>query len=341
MKTVTFEPPEVLSISKLELSHLSPGKLHRFWLKVVTDGIGQPIQIPVIVAKGRHDGPTLGLTAALHGNEINGIPVIQRLIREIDLENFSGDIVGLLVLNVPSLLRKKRRFVDGVDLNHIMPGKPDGNVSEVYSYRIVQHVITKFDYLVDLHTASFGRVNSYYIRADMSDKKTARMAVLQNAQIIVDNPPSDGTLRGAAEALGIPAITLEVGDPNSFQKGMIRSSMTGLHNLLCDLNMVDGIVETKEHKPVFCHTSYWLYAETGGILQVYPNVGDRVSKGDKIATQKNVFGDVISEYAAPEDGIVIGKSINPICQTGGRILHLGVQIDELQVIEESPEIISE
>src|SRR5690606_7085540 len=185
-------------------------------------------------------GITLGLTAALHGNELNGIPVIQRLFREIDVKKLKGNIIGIPVLNVPSLVRKKRRFIDGTDLNHIMPGKEEGNVSQVYAYRVFHAIVKNFDYLIDLHTASFGRVNSYYIRADMEIKSTRTMALLQNAQIIVHNPPNDGTLRGAAEDLGIAAITVEVGDPNRFQKGMIRSGLAGIHNVLQYLDMTEG-----------------------------------------------------------------------------------------------------
>lgn len=325
-------------VKELDLEAIEPGKLHRQWLRIVTDGIGQPVQIPVLVARGVQDGPVLGVTAALHGNELNGIPVIQRLFREINLENLKGTVVGLLILNVPSLLRKKRRFIDGTDLNHIMPGKPKGSVSQVYAYRIVNQVVRKFDYLVDLHTASEGRVNSYYIRADMDDARTARMASLQNAQIIVNNPPSDGTLRGAAGALGIPAITLEVGDPSKFQKGMIRSSLTGLHNLLADLGMTDGMVDLTDSYTVLCGNSYWIYAETGGILQVYPNTTDFVSKGDKIAMQRSIFGDTIREYFAPEDGIIIGKSVSPISPTGGRILHLGINTRPLPPLKSREKI---
>ena len=180
--------------------------------------MGQPVQVPIIVARGHQDGKVLGLTAAVHGNELNGIPVIQRIFGEIDINELKGVIVGVPVVNVPSLHRKKRRFIDGTDLNHIMPGKANGTVSQVYAHRVVTRIIHQFDYLIDLHTASFGRINSYYIRADMSDLVVNDMARLQNAQIIVHNPPSDGTLRGTANEMNIPAITLEVGNPNTFQK---------------------------------------------------------------------------------------------------------------------------
>ena len=232
--------------------------------------------------------------------------------------------MGVPIVNVPSYLRKQRRFLDGVDLNHIMPGNPNGTVSQVYAWRVVNKLIKHFDYLLDLHTASNGRINSYYIRADMSDEEVRKMALLQNAQIIVHNPPSDGTLRGAADEMDIPAITLEVGNPNLFQKGMVRDGLTGIHNLLSYLNMTDDMVEEISDETVICKRSYWLYSDIGGLLYVYPNVAQIIEKGQTIATVRNIFGDIIKEYQAPERGIVIGKSVSPVNQTGGRILHLGI-----------------
>lgn len=315
---------DVPIITSLDVNDIPKGVISRYWLHLVTDGMGVPINIPIIVARGKKEGKTLGLTAAVHGNELNGIPVIQRLFKEIDINNLAGSIVGVPVVNVPSLVRKKRRFIDGTDLNHIMPGKPNGTVSQVYAWRIMNRVIQQFDYLLDLHTASNGRVNSYYIRADMEDDTVRKMALLQNAQIIVHNPPSDGTLRGAADEIGIPAITLEVGDPNRFQKGMIRDGLTGIYNLLAFLNMLPSNLEEPEETTVLCKSSYWIYTDTGGVMTVFPKVTQLVQKGEVIAQIRNIFGDLKKEYLAPEDGIVIGRSISPINQTGGRILHLGI-----------------
>ena len=311
-------------IQELKIREVPRGTITRYWLKLVTDGMGVPVHVPIIVAKGRQEGKVLGITAAVHGNELNGIPVIQRLFKDINIEDLKGTIVGVPVVNVPSLVRKKRRFIDGTDLNHIMPGKADGTVSQIYAWRIVHRIIKEFDYLIDLHTASNGRVNSYYIRADMSDPIVQKMALLQNAQIIVHNPPNDLTLRGTAAAMGIKAITLEVGNPNTFQKGLIREGLTGIHNLLGDLGMLDCEVEAYSEETVLCKKSYWIYTDTGGIMTVHPNVTQLVKKGEVIATMRNIFGDLVNEYLAPEDGIVIGKSVSPINQTGGRILHLGI-----------------
>jgi len=314
----------VTVIKDLVIADAPKGTISRFWLNLVTDGMGQPVQVPIIVARGHQDGKVLGLTAAVHGNELNGIPVIQRIFKEIDIQELKGTIVGVPVVNVPSLHRRKRRFIDGKDLNHIMPGKPDGTVSDIYAWRVVNRIVHQFDYLMDLHTASFGRINSYYVRADMSDPVVNKMALLQNAQIIVHNPPSDGTLRGAVNELKIPAITLEVGNPNTFQKGLIRDGLTGIHNVLGYLGMIDCEIEAADEPTVLCKKSYWIYTDTGGILTVHPKVAELVKKGQVIATMRNIFGDLMQEYLAHEDGIVIGKSTSPINQTGGRILHLGI-----------------
>lgn len=314
----------VPNIQELKISEAPKGKISRYWLHIATDGMGVSIKIPIIIARGHEDGKVLGLTAAVHGNELNGIPVIQRLFKEIDIDQLKGTIVGVPVVNVPSLLRKKRRFIDGTDLNHIMPGKKDGNVSAAYAWRFVNQVVKQLDYLVDLHTASNGRINSYYVRADMGNKTVRKMALLQNAQIIVNNPPSDGTLRGAADEMGIPAITLEVGNPNTFQRGLIRDGLTGLHNLLGYMKMLDCEVEDHSEGTILCKRSYWIFSDTGGILTTFPQVTDLVKKGEVIATMRNMFGDLVKEYLAPEDGVVIGKSVSPINQTGGRILHLGI-----------------
>jgi predicted deacylase len=310
-------------IEALDIASVERGTIAHFWLKIISDGLGNPICIPVMVARGLEDGQVLGLTAAIHGNELNGIPVIQRLFAQLDPRELKGTIVGVPVVNVPSFVRKKRRFNDGVDLNHIMPGKADGNVSQVYAYRFMDRVVKHFDFLLDLHTASQGRVNSYYVRADMDVPEVKELALLQNADIIVHNPPSDGTLRGAADEMGIPAITLEVGNPNTYQKRLIRSGIQGVDNVLSHLGMTEDEVIKNEKETVICSGSQWLYTDVGGLLTIDVALTERVTKGQHIAQVRDVFGTKIKEYFAPRDGIVIGRSVGPVNQTGGRIIHLG------------------
>lgn len=311
-------------IKRIKLNEYKNNTLSYRWLHLVSNGIAQPIYIPIIIGKGIKDGPVLGLTAVVHGNELNGMSVIQRLFNSINLEKLSGTIIGVPVVNVPSILVNERRFIDGVDLNRIMPGDKDGNRSKVYASRVINRIIKNFDFLLDLHTASFGRINSYYVRADLSSKITKQLAIIQNPQIILNAPPKDGTLRGAAADLGIDSITIEVGDPDKFQKGMIHSSLTGVYNTLSFLKMYDDTIEKAKKTAIICKKSYWIYSHVGGIIQVHVELTQKLKKGELIATIRDVFGNILKEYIAPENGIVIGKSTNPIGQTGSRLIHLGI-----------------
>lgn len=307
----------------LDVEKLPAGTTHRLQIELAQDGLGCPIRVPVMVTRGRKSGPTFGLTAALHGNELNGIPVIHRLMADLDARKLRGSVVAVLVANVPAYNEHTRYFVDGTDLNHRFPGDPNGNVSSVYAYRLIERIVSRFDFLIDLHTASFGRINSLYVRADMTDPRTAKMAYLQRSQIVVNNPPSDRTLRGAAASTGIPAITLEIGNPHRFQERFIKRSLAGLRATLGSAGLLPRRPLAMREPPVICEGSSWMYTDHGGLLTVHPELTDDVGKGEIVARLSNIFGDVVREYQAPEDGIVIGKSVNPVGQTGARILHLG------------------
>jgi predicted deacylase len=316
--------PDVPTILSLEEIDQPPATVRRYWLRIISDGLGEAVRIPILVAKGSENGPVLGITAAVHGDELNGIRVIQRLFADLDVSELRGTVIGVLVVNVPAFLRQTRVYTDGFDLNHVMPGRSDGRASEVYAFRLVDRIVRHFDYLLDLHTASRGRVNSYYMRADMSQEATRQLALLQNPQLIVHNPPSDGTLRGAADALDIPAVTLEVGNPGVYQKKLIRSGMEGVHNVLSYLNMTSDEVIAPASPPIICKRSYWIYTHTGGLLTVEVDLLQSLKAGNLIATQRDVFGSLKEQYLAPEDGVVIGKSTMPVNRSGGRILHLGI-----------------
>ena len=316
-------------IRQLNIEDTPKGNIGEYWLHLANNGIGEPIRLPVMVARGIEDGPVLGLTAAIHGNELNGIPVIQQLFKEMDVRQLRGSVIACLATNVPGLLLDQRKFNDGTDLNHIAPGKANGDSAQIYMARLVERFLTPLQYLIDIHTASFGRINSYYIRANMSKEEPSRMARLQNPEIILDNPAHDGTFRGTAMGMGIHSITLELKDPNLFQFDVVEEALVGVRNILYDLKMMEGNIVSPEVHTILCDRSYWIYTDEGGILKVYPDVKQIVKKGELIADVRTIFGKVIKQYISPEDGIVIGKSVNPINQSGSRILHLGINPREI------------
>lgn len=330
---VLHSQSDIQIITELDLSAAPAGKISKYYLHLVDNGLGQPVYVPIMVAKGREEGPVLGLTAAIHGNELNGIPIIQEVFQQLDLESLRGTVVGVPGLNVISLNLDSRRFVDDEDLNRAFPGKENGNRSEQYAFRIFDKIVRHFDYQIDMHTASFGRINSLYVRADMADEKMAKMAVLQDADIILDNKgiPSAGasagsprTLRAEAVLNGIPTITVEYGDPQVYQPEMTQRGVVGVFNTLQWLEMVPPANKRLPEAAVWCKKSYWVYTTQGGLLDIPVELKQQVAKGQVIGVLKNAFGDVIDTYYAPEAGIVIGKSTNPVNMTGGRIIHLGI-----------------
>ena len=320
-KVITIKSKEELKISSLKR-----GEVHRFQLHLSDNSLGVPWRLPLIVIRGMKKGPTLGVTAAIHGNELNGISTIFKLIEEIDANELCGNLVLAPICNIPGYLNNKRYFSDNTDLNRIMPGKPSGTSSQIYAHHLTQKIIKKFDYLLDLHTASTGRVNSLYIRADIENEETRTLAYLQNPQIIVKKFDDPGTLRAWANDNGIPGITIEIGNPNTFQKKLVDETLEGILNTMRYFKMIKGEVQDLINDAYICDKSYWIYSKKGGIVEVYAHPADEVKEGQVIAKVYDVFGQVKEEIKADRTGVVIGKNIAPNCDAGARIVHLGVNI---------------
>lgn len=329
---LVFAQNDTPHVRAIKLEEIPAGTIHKYWLDLLDNPFGQPISIPVIIAKGMEDGPVLGLTAAIHGDELNGIPIIQQVFQTINPTQLKGTIIGIPGLNAIGFQLNQRDYIDDVDLNRIFPGSATGDVSQQYVWQIRQKVLPLFNLMVDMHTASFGNLNTFYVRSDLTNNTLRQMAYLQNPDIILDNAglPSAGasaaakTMRAEAVLMGIPTITVEYGNPQVYQKDMIERGTKGILNLVDWLGMQNFKMEKATTEPVLCHKSYWLYTDAGGLLEVHAELNEIVEKGTLIATLRNSFGEVLKQYLAPERGIIIGKSANPVAMSGGRIVHLGI-----------------
>lgn len=310
-------------VESFDPADFQPGTVNKLRLSMVGNGMGGLISIPIVVFRGIEDGPVMGLTAAVHGNELNGVRVVQKVVGHLKPTKLKGTVICVPVVNVPGYLNNTRHFNDGYDLNRVMPGKRGGTPSQVYAHRFMNRVVKHFNYMIDLHTASFGRINTLYVRADLDDPVTAKMALLQRPSIVLHNPPMDHTLRGWMSSRGSPAITVEIGNPHVFQPKQVKRTLQGLRAVLAQVHMLPRRPLAPVPAPVFCDRSRWLYTDRGGLLQVLPELRDMVEEGQVIARQVDVFGDLVREYVAPHRGIVIGKSVEPVSATGARILHLG------------------
>ncbi|KNC97694.1 succinylglutamate desuccinylase/aspartoacylase [Spizellomyces punctatus DAOM BR117] len=329
-------PPAIVR-DRLAIEEFPVGAISTAWINIAKQGLSEWLRIPVIVARGKEDGPVVGITAVVHGNELNGVPCIHRVISDIDVSQLRGTVVAVPCVNVPGYLRYSREFSDGKDLNRLFPGQPEGTSSQIYAFNIMDKVVNHFNFLIDLHTASFGRVNSYYVRSDMNDPMAAAMAKLQQPQIILHNSGQDGALRSAAMNRGVKAITVEIGNPQLFQNQYVQWSYLGVMRILAWLNMFSMDPENTVHggpppSTILCSKGFWIYTKTGGVLEVYPNVNTVVRKGDLIARIKNIFGNIVEEIYAPSSGVTIGRSSNPVAMAGDRVLHLGVIKKEGEVL---------
>ncbi|RIV69544.1 succinylglutamate desuccinylase/aspartoacylase family protein [Flagellimonas aequoris] len=317
-------------VDQINLSDYKAGTINNIWLQLGDDGFSNPILIPVIIAKGFSEGEVIGLTASIHGNELNGIPIIQNVIASLDAAKMKGTVVAIPGLNPLAIANTQREFIDLQDLNRLFPGKKDGNRSQQMAYQIAQKVIPLFNYHVDLHTASFGRVNSLYGRGDMQEDTLSTMLRILEPDIIVSNKgvasfgeASGLTMRAYAISKGVKSITLEYGNPQVYQQDMIERGTKGVTDLFKWLGFTQGTVTIPPARNV-CSKSYWIFTQKGGYLDVLVDLGQKVKKGDPIGILKDPFGEVVEEVNAPEDGIVIGKSSNPVNISGGRIIHLGI-----------------
>lgn len=306
----------------IQVNDYDLGRRHDFWLPLYQTATGSFIRVPFIVARGLGKGPVLGVCAAVHGNELNGIKIIHNLLQDVDLDRLQGSLVCAPIVNVLSYNAGVRNFVDGLDLNHVFPGKPDGKPAEQYARAFETTYLPALDYLVDIHTASEGRINTMYVRADMTEKRARQMSLDFNPQIILHAQGGDGTLRNAARRRKIPAITVEAGNPSVIQGRMVYEGEIGLLNVMKGLGMLSG--EKKiDRKPIVCRSSRWLRTISGGLLETKFSLYERVEKGQLLAVTRDPFGNVTQEYFAPTEGVVIGMSTNPSAGSGTRFCHLG------------------
>lgn len=321
-KTKGERPRNVRAMRALNIENYAPGERTDFYVPVFENAIGIPNKIPFVVARGVFQGPVLGINAAVHGNELNGIRIIQNVLEDLDLDSMKGSLICVPVVNVPAFNTGQRRFIDGTDLNHVFPGKEGGTPAEQYARAFATTYLPACDYLIDIHTASEGRTNTMYVRTDLLSETTSQMATWFNPQIILHSKSGDGTLRNSARKRGIPAVTIEAGNPSVFQGKMVYEGELGIRNVMIKLGMIEG----KPHisrQPIICKSSIWLRTVGGGILKTHFRLYDKVKRSQLLAETIDPFGNLLQKYKAPHEGVVIGMAANPVAIPGTRFCHLG------------------
>lgn len=321
-------------IEKLDLDALPRGHIYRFWFKAVDNSIGQAWHVPVIVNRGAKDGPRLLLNSGTHGDELNGIRVVQRVALSVDPAKLSGTIIGIPGLNTTGLLAANRNFIlsrDGgytSDLNRLMPGtENEGDVAARFVGRVWNKVWKgNADYVIDLHTQSRGTAYPVFVWVDPRNEKARMIAETLAPDIIKYDPGEKGTAETEFIKQNIPAVTFELGRPNIWQADLINRGVDGLHRVLMKLQMVSEPpvppAPIAQVTPFLGNESTTLRAKTGGFVELYVGLLDEVQEGQLLARQMNAFGDVVADYKAPHAGKVLSIGDEPVREPGSTIVRL-------------------
>lgn len=293
---------------------------------------GVPVSTPVFVVNGSQPGPTLCLTAAIHGDELNGIEMVRRIMHDINPDKLSGALIGVPIVNVQGFRRGSRYLPDRRDLNRYFPGNPNGSAAARIAHSFFQNVVAHCDALIDLHTGSFERANLPQIRADLRDPDVLTLAQGFGATVILHSTPGAGTLRYAATQAGIPSVTLEAGGPLELELNEVKHGVKGIESLIASLGMTHKRRFWGEPEPVY-YRSTWVRAESGGILFSDVSLGSSVRKGDLLGTITDPMSNVRVELNAPYSGRIIGMSRNQVVMPGFAAFHVGIQTDEAPITE--------
>ena len=301
-------------------------------IKVGIDPLGRDLEIPCYIFHGKYEGPTLGITSAIHGDELNGVSILHFLIHGydhipnneddfIDVNQLKGTLILIPIANPESVLLMQRRTTDGRDLNRQFPGSTSGNHSQRLAHALFSSIVPKADFLIDIHTAPGTRVNLPHIRANFDNKDCKFLARAFGTNIVLHSLGSEGTMRREATKSGCPSILLETGSSNSFQIKNVEDGLKGVLNVLKTLKMIEGEIQEPNYR-VLVRKSRWIRAPSGGLLHCLINVGELVEKDQLIAHITDPFGNKTDDVFAPCKGLIVSIATIPLIRTGDPLVHL-------------------
>ena len=283
-----------------------------------------PINLPVHIIHGRKSGPKIFICAAIHGDELNGVEIIHRLLEHKSLQRLRGTLLAVPIVNVHGFITHSRYLPDRRDLNRSFPGSSKGSLAARTAYIFMDQIVKQCDYGIDLHTAAIHRDNLPQIRANLDDDQTLELAREFDVPVLINSDLRDGSLREAAAELDIPMLLYEGGEALRFNEVVIRAGVRGIINVLRKLDMLPASKSRrrKHIDPIIARSSTWMRAPSSGILRTMVKMGARVNKRDLIGVIVDPIGTSKVNIYAPFDGIVIGRSTLPLANEGDALLHI-------------------
>jgi len=283
-----------------------------------------PMSIPVHVVCGKQAGARLFISAAIHGDEINGVEIIRRLLKLPVMKRLKGTLMAVPIVNVHGFINHSRYLPDRRDLNRSFPGSEKGSLAARLAYLFMNEIVAQSTHGIDLHTGAIHRDNLPQIRANLDDEETANLASAFDVPVLISSTLRDGSLREAAAEYGIPMLLYEAGEALRFDEVSIRAGVDGIVKVMRLLGMLPVSTRKgkKKNEPVIARSSSWVRAPDSGILRSMVPLGGRVTKGSLLGIVSDPFGEREMHITAPFSGIIIGRLNIPLVNEGDALFHI-------------------
>ncbi len=285
------------------------------------------LEVPVIVERAWHDGPSLLLLSGIHGNELNGVEIVRELLAGKFTKPHTGMVVSIPTVNIFGFINQTREFPDGKDLNRAFPGSPKGSLASIFAHHLMSEIIPYVDYCIDFHTGGARRFNSSQIRISKGIEELTVLAKVFNPRYIISAGEREKSFREAATKAGKKVLLFEGGKSHDFNHRITMRGVTGTLRLMHHLGMRDfsAELEGKEYPPsIVIKESMWMRARQGGLFRFYIKDGARIEKGQVVGTISDPYGKHEFKVKAPQCGYIIGLNHAPVVYKGDALIHLGV-----------------
>ncbi|MEQ9591658.1 MAG: succinylglutamate desuccinylase/aspartoacylase family protein [Cyclobacteriaceae bacterium] len=312
-----------MKVVKIAGQEIRPGEFKEIDIKIARLPSHTQIDTPIYINRALEDGPILALMAGMHGDEINGVEIVRRILDSELNKTKRGTVVCMPIVNVYGFLNYSREVPDGKDINRSFPGNRSGSLASRVAYHLMKEVIPYIDYGIDFHTGGAARTNYPQVRCVMSNEKNTELANAFHAPFTIDSPFRPRSLRQTAFKKGKNIIVYEGGESLRFDTHAIEAGLAGTLRLMKHLNMIDWAPEpTEENKVIWSST--WVRARTAGLFQASVRSGQMVEKNQWLGTITDPFGEFKEQIKAPTSGYIVGLNNTPVVNAGDALMHIGI-----------------
>lgn len=308
--------------------HVAPGERRTIRLDVARLVSDTRLTMPVHVVRGKRSGPTLFVSAAVHGDELNGVEVVRQVLASGRLRRLRGTLIAVPVVNVFGFVNRSRYLPDRRDLNRSFPGSEKGSLAARMAHLFLEEIVERADFGIDLHTGALQRSNLPQIRTSLDDPTARKLAYAFGAPLVLHSDLRDGSLREWCQERDTPVLLYEAGEALRFNEIAIRTGVRGVLRVMEQIGMLQSRARAKEPRSVRARESAWVRAPESGILRSGPQLGQWVEKGDVLAIVGDPLGEDDHEVICPFDGLVIGATTSPLVHEGDALYHIAKPVRE-------------